>query len=320
MMSFAQAHLRRSAVQTAIRCTATSSIGATTSSSITSSSMARTMGASSNLLLDSFLFSASTAQTVSSGISALQSTPPSFWKPANKLGAAFGTGTVNVAVSKTQSPLFEVSSHATSLAKVHRELRFALQKKHQRQKDFAAFHARFIPVMREYAHKQWKKYSMDRHDRTVLKKYCNSKMYGTMNTALREFAYGITPLDQKNHQNMEDILKCMTKRTMQSNQFKGTVYRGVRDLPGYIKGQMKPGATFADPAFLSTSTSKEVAYEGAFAGGVQFVIKSKTGFPVARWSSYAEEEVLFPPNTMFMIKTIYPGEGKVEAVITMEEI
>ena len=351
-MSFAQAHLRRSAVQTAIRSAGTSSINAmATSSSITSTSrMATSISIPSysiatsvpssfcvptvaslgttqqqSPLLDSFLFSASTAQKVSSGISALQS--------ADNFCSVFG----NVKVSKT--PMFEVSSHATALTKVHRELRFAMQKKHsklafskvlaqllnkafqkQRRKDFDIFHANFIPVMHEYAHKQWKKYSMDKTDRAFLHKYCNSKMYRTMNTALRASAVDGTPLAKKNKENMEGILKCMTKRKMQSLQVKGTVYRGVRDLPASIKCQMKPGATFADPAFLSTSISKEDAYEGAFAGGVRFVIKSKTGFSIAKWSSYDEHEVLFPPNTMFMIQSIFPGEGKVEAVITMEEI
>ena len=343
MMSLAQSQLRRTAFQSAI---ITANPFETTSASmavLSSSSQQRpALLQQTSTLQNSYLFNPSIIQATARGISTLQSFPVCAFPSSNDTVLSI-IDSVQKEV-KEESPLVTVAPHATLLRRVHDELQLVvrarrcrclqLAKVHtellnnayrkQRRQDFDVFHRRFIPVMHEYAHVQWKKYSMTKNDRCALIKYCNSKMFGALNQALRstELDKNVS-LDTKNRSNRDSLLKCMTKRKMQTLQYQGTVFRGVKDLPDSLKKQMMPGGTFADAAFLSTSINPDVAFsqDSAFTGSVRFVIHSKTGFRISQWSNYAEEEVLFPPQTLFRIQSILPGETpNVQAVITMEEI
>jgi hypothetical protein len=95
----------------------------------------------------------------------------------------------------------------------------------------------------------------------------------------------------------------------------GTVYRGTgQDLMDFY--DIEPGQKFCDPAFFSTSKSKEVAHQFAQAdcpfGGIVFVVSSKkAGKFIGELASAdvkKEEEVLFPPSTQFLITQVKETE------------
>ncbi|CAB9528034.1 NAD:arginine ADP-ribosyltransferase [Seminavis robusta] len=105
----------------------------------------------------------------------------------------------------------------------------------------------------------------------------------------------------------------------------GTVYRGS-SWRRELLYQLQPGAIFADPGFLSTSTDEQVGKGFKWgSGGVLFEITSKTGQDVSKHAfgpSQAEAEVLFRPNTMFRITSVErTTEGATEgATVKMEEL
>jgi len=108
----------------------------------------------------------------------------------------------------------------------------------------------------------------------------------------------------------------MTKTKLKTHV--GTVFRGAK-LPSSMVEDLQPGATFCDPAFLSTSTERTSAFGG---GGVLFVIESKSGVDVSKVSKNKKEaEVLFRPSTMFKITAVEKvGVGGFDTTVKMEEL
>ena len=113
---------------------------------------------------------------------------------------------------------------------------------------------------------------------------------------------------------IEEILKDLTA----CPSMKGKVYRGVSLMR--VK-HLQIGDTYMDKAFLSTSRNKEQAI--SFAEGrtkpALLELTSKTGRDIAFVSTYPkEEEVLFPPGTLFRVLDIDIG-GSIP-IYTLEEI
>lgn len=177
-----------------------------------------------------------------------------------------------------------------------------------------------------------KRKCFDLDDRRAIKDY-TGEGYNVTNPALRS-----SDVDAEAQTRIDTLVRAMPKsagavyqgqpripaalRAMFKNKsagpplYKGTVYRGA-ELPADIVATLRPGATFSDPAFLSSSTDKERATPFSFAGSCSrlFVITSKTGLAVTLFSSVrAEQEVLFRPGTMFKITSVELN------VVTMEEL
>jgi hypothetical protein len=139
-----------------------------------------------------------------------------------------------------------------------------------------------------------------------------SYSYENLNRAMRR---GSVSLDHQ--ESIECMLKGMAKE-VRLPVHRGTVYRGA-NLPEPAMNELRPGATYCDPAFLSTSRLRNQAFRGS----VQFIIESKTGVDVASISAHrGEEEVLFRPATMFKIISVVRGEANGEAMlwVTMDEL
>jgi hypothetical protein len=87
--------------------------------------------------------------------------------------------------------------------------------------------------------------------------------------------------------------------------YEGVVQRGVALSPEAL-ARYQPGAEVIEPTFLSTSTdprAKQVATLPR-TNGVIFVIKSKQGRAIARFSNWpSESEVLFQPFSHFRVKS-----------------
>jgi hypothetical protein len=111
------------------------------------------------------------------------------------------------------------------------------------------------------------------------------------------------------------ILKAMAKDVLPV--YRGTVYRGTV-LPQNVRDELRPGATYCDRGFLSSSTDEGMAFLGED-GCVEFVIESKSGVDISSVSGAGGEmEVLFRPSTVFKILSMVMGEFWL--VVTMEEI
>jgi hypothetical protein len=97
-------------------------------------------------------------------------------------------------------------------------------------------------------------------------------------------------------------------------EFRGDVFRGAQIDPELLGQYRNVGSTIVEPAFISTSRSPSKA----FSGNARFYILSKSGKAIDRWSAHPDEEVLFPPGTVFKILE-YMRDG-VDVEIFLEEI
>lgn len=134
--------------------------------------------------------------------------------------------------------------------------------------------------------------------------------YTDLNEALRGEA-----LDASQAARVEALKAALSKLP----PFEGSVVRGT-NLPPEVLAQYRPGDYIIEKAFLSTTRDPVVAQSSAFAGNVEFRIVSFTGRDVSAFSMYpAEQEVLFPANTRFLVlrKTIDPRTGR--TIIDMVE-
>jgi hypothetical protein len=135
-----------------------------------------------------------------------------------------------------------------------------------------------------------------------------SYSYEKLNSAMRRGSVSL-----EHQESIECMLKGMAKE-VRLPVHRGTVYRGA-NLPEPAMNELRPGATYCDPAFLSTSRLRNQAFRGS----VQFIIESKTGVDVASISAHrGEEEVLFRPATMFKIISVVRGEATL--CVTMDEL
>lgn len=134
--------------------------------------------------------------------------------------------------------------------------------------------------------------------------------YTDLNEALRSEA-----LDASQAARVDALKAALSKLP----PYEGSVVRGT-NLPPEVLAQYRPGEYIVEKAFLSTTKDPVVAQSSAFAGNVEFRIVSFTGRDVSAFSMYpAEQEILFPANTRFLIlrKTIDPRTGR--TIIDMVE-
>ena len=144
-----------------------------------------------------------------------------------------------------------------------------------------------------------------RHDKKAIKDY-TSKGFEDINKALRSGK--AIPVDIQKR--VDAIICAMSKEDKHMPIYHGTVYRGVK-LPSSIHKMLRANATFSDPAFLSTTSQRDRHFGSAGEGATVFEIESKTGVDISKKSSASkrvEAEVLFRPNTMFMIKSVKRNE------------
>jgi NAD:arginine ADP-ribosyltransferase len=198
--------------------------------------------------------------------------------------------------------------HQRAMVPVFAHLK-AIVARNQRRKDFLAWHAKFRPVMQQYAKAWWARFSLTLDDKISLRFYCNNN-FRAINGALRTGDYSSSPASKR----IPAILKALTKRNLQSYQ--GEVYRGT-DLPPHVAAELQPGAIYSDKAFLSTSDRRELAFKRT----TTFIIESKTGCSIKKFSRFDEGEILFRPNTFFRIQKVEKGAEKgVDRVVTMVEM
>jgi len=189
--------------------------------------------------------------------------------------------------------------------KALQEIRNSVPKKQQERKVLESIRAKALSLFRKAYQKRQR---FDKHDRWAIEDYTGPG-FGVMNRALRA---GATSADEQ--QRIDAVLRAMSKHRLKS--YEGTVYRGAK-LPPAIRDTLRPGATFADPGFLSCSSDEMRAYtfRPSGDGSFTFVIESKTGVDVSKFSKHKHEaEVLFRPSTTFQIQSID------EMVITMKEL
>jgi hypothetical protein len=99
----------------------------------------------------------------------------------------------------------------------------------------------------------------------------------------------------------------------------GPVFRGT-NLPPEVLAQYQPGRVVTESAFFSTTTDLKVAQSTAFAGNVEFRIRSTTGRDISSFSILpSEQEVLFPNGIQFYVvdRKFDPHSGR--TIIDMVE-
>lgn len=168
-----------------------------------------------------------------------------------------------------------------------------------------------------------------RGGKSALRKYTTDKGY-VWNEALRN---GGSKNEKESHL-IQTTCKVLTNsnNNNMTQVHQGLVYRGCKALPPALAESLVPGATFCDPAFMSTTTSDQITRE--FMGGsssenqdgrLLFRIESKTGVDISRVSTKKHEaEVLFLPGTLFRIRSVKKGVKRpdrgVFTEVVMEEI
>lgn len=102
-------------------------------------------------------------------------------------------------------------------------------------------------------------------------------------------------LRQQKLEDIDALVQVLNNALAKFDDYKGLVKRGV-NLPPEVLAEHEVGAVVTYAGFTSTSVSK------GFAGKHQFVIKSKHGKLIDKFSSApTEEEVLFKSGTKFKI-------------------
>jgi hypothetical protein len=100
--------------------------------------------------------------------------------------------------------------------------------------------------------------------------------------------------------------------------YEDVVYREMDET--FQKKGLVPGATYCDPAFLSTSTNPQISF-ATCPGTTLFVLKYKAGTSVKQYSSHSsEDEVLFALSTLFRILSVTDRNNGGGLRVEMEEI
>jgi NAD:arginine ADP-ribosyltransferase len=133
--------------------------------------------------------------------------------------------------------------------------------------------------------------------------------FNQMNESLRNNEF-----TQPEQDRVVAVIKAMSKLS----KFKGKLlYRGT-DLPG--GALLQKGDEFQDLAFLSTSRTRKRAFDKPYL----FIIKKcLTGVDIMKHSmKRSEQEVLFPPGTRFLIKSVEPvlENNQWKTIVELEEV
>jgi hypothetical protein len=158
---------------------------------------------------------------------------------------------------------------------------------------------------------------LDEDEREALLDYTRDK-YVAMNHLLRkgrfmdvgEAGADFSPLESQ-YLRIERCRCALSKM----RPFVGTVYRGT-GLPTEVAEALRPGATYADPGFLSSSTDRTKAFKRDYL----FIIESRTGVDIQDLSAMKHEaEVLFRPGILFEVLSV-DRVGDWETIVTMREV
>lgn len=135
--------------------------------------------------------------------------------------------------------------------------------------------------------------------------------YAEINSALR----GTGDFSKEDRSALLDFAKEANDGLKALPNYSGETYRGTA-LPTDVVDKLKVGGTYSDKAFLSTSSSKEVA-EGFSSRSIPentqrvlFTIEGKYGKDISKASEYkSEKEVLFSPSSKFKITSVEDKDG-----------
>jgi len=96
----------------------------------------------------------------------------------------------------------------------------------------------------------------------------------------------------------------------------GRVFRGVHAAHADIKGPFAPGSRIIWPGFVSATASIEQARSVTRGTGTLFTIEAKCVHPVGGLAVVDEQELIFEPNSEFVVKSASGSAG----VVTVELI
>ncbi len=117
--------------------------------------------------------------------------------------------------------------------------------------------------------------------------------YKSINQALR---------DGVKYRQAEPMIEALVAGLRKVPVRQGWVYRGVR-LPPQVLERYREGAVVSDPGFVSTSLTR------SFPGKQCLSLYSRSGREVNDFSAFpGENEVLFVPDTRFVVQRVQPAE------------
>ena len=150
-----------------------------------------------------------------------------------------------------------------------------------------------------------------------------SPLYGTLNYTMRTPHTPSTPTDtelKRYADYLTHLCSALGSLPTHVSESKGKVYRGIKVLLNpdiYATGRRITWQAF------SSSTRKQMAtlefvnnLPGRKLQGSLFVIDSKTAKDIRHFSAIPdEEEVLFPPNSQFMVQRVVTSEQEKKALL-----
>jgi hypothetical protein len=103
------------------------------------------------------------------------------------------------------------------------------------------------------------------------------------------------------------------------------VFRILEDPAGKILGDLRPGDTWTDHAYVSTTANRDVLshfYQGSAQDAVEVHIdmpKGSKAAPIEMFSSFgSEREMLLPRGSSFSVKQIIPAQGNTPKQIHLQ--
>uniref|UniRef100_A0A7S2Y629 NAD(P)(+)--arginine ADP-ribosyltransferase n=1 Tax=Entomoneis paludosa TaxID=265537 RepID=A0A7S2Y629_9STRA len=159
-----------------------------------------------------------------------------------------------------------------------------------------------------------KRWTLNEKDLELITQYTSGDFWN-FNNALRPWTRkDFSPEELKKHLGRVERLKIALGKLQPRDGSRANVYRGCRSFPASMRHGLQEGATYQDPAFLSTSYAQEVAVDFARyedkrdtrqSRPVFFCMNIKSGANVERNSKFDwEREILLYPNTMFRIYNV----------------
>lgn len=151
---------------------------------------------------------------------------------------------------------------------------------------------------------------MTEAEAAAIRYYTNKPAYRQVNPALR----GVGPDSADDWKPYTELVK---EGLSKLPDHKGTVYR-YTDVPDDIMARYLETEVVQDRAFVSTTARPPGEWERPWT--VQYVIESRTGKSIERFSQYSKEEreILYPPDMKFRIVREYKDSDK--RIVYLEEI
>ena len=148
-----------------------------------------------------------------------------------------------------------------------------------------------------------------------------SPLYGTLNYTMRTPHTANTPTDTELKRYCDYIVhatNALNSLPTHVSEFHGSVFRGIKVIVN--PGIYEPGKRITWQAFSSSTKKQTKTLEfvnvlpGRKLSGSLFVIASITAKDIRHFSAIPdEEEVLFPPNSQFMVEKVVASEQEKKA-------